>query len=672
MRSTLREFLHELEQAGELHRVTAPVSAILEIAAIADRQSKSPCASRSRHAGAFDPDHAGLGGQALLFENVEGCDFPLAINVFGSYRRMELALGCEAGGFSAIAAQLEALTKPQPPRSWREIVAKARDLVPLLRTPPRLVRRGVCQEVVKLASRGEVDLTRLPLIKCWPLDGDPRAVGIDVSPEQAGTARGQGRYITFAGMHTIHADDRDDPRPASHNIGMYRAQLIDATRLAMHWHIQHDGAAHWRSWKRLGRPMPIAICLGGESVLPYGATAPLPPGVSELLMCGFLNGSGIPMVRAKTVPLRVPANSEIVIEGYVSTDCGPIGYEPRSGEPLGPGAVFEGPFGDHTGYYSMPDRYPVMEVTSVTHRRQAIFPAIIVGAPPQEDYYLGKATERIFLPLLKILVPDIEDYHLPMFGCFHNCAFVQIHKAYPLHARRVMHAIWGAGQMSWTKFIVVVDDDVNVHDEQAVLQTLFERCHFGRDLELVNGPLDILDHAAPRLGAGHKLGIDATRNIAGEEVNGISIDSKGNRAPKARGEEWASDRVIVPEFGRGRCAFVSVSKARAGDGPRAIEAVWRSAPPGCAEFVVAVDESVNPRDWQAVLFHLCANADPGRDLTRAEASGACSGRIGLDATRKLPGDERNGQPVRPYPPLIRMSDEMSAQVSRRWRQYGFE
>lgn len=658
MYPTLQDFLRGLDSADELARITAPVSPLLEISEIADRVSKSHCPSVSEAARRFDPQHCELGGKALLFENVEGSDFPLAINVFGSYRRMELALGRD---FELIAKRIASLTKPAPPRSLREIVAKAREFLPLLRIPPRRKRSGICQEIVKLTSRGEVDLTRLPLIKCWPLDGDPRKVGYDISPEQAGTAGGQGRYITFAGMHTIHADDRDDPRPASHNIGMYRAQLIDATHLAMHWHIHHDGAAHWRSWKKLGKPMPIAICLGGESVLPYGATAPLPPGISELLMCGYLNGRGIPLVRAKTVPLWVPANCEIVIEGYVSTECGLIGWDPRSGEPLGPSAVFEGPFGDHTGFYSLPDRYPIVEVTAITHRRNAVYPTTIVGLPPQEDYYLGKATERIFLPLLKTIIHDIDDYHLPMFGCFHNCAFIRIKKAYALQARRVMHAVWGAGQMSWTKMIVVVDEDVDVHDEVAVLRAMFEHCDFARDLELVNGPLDILDHAAPRLGAGSKIGFDATRKIAGEEVNGIAVDA----APaKPRRCNASALGVALPDFGGGRCAFIAVEKNKAGDGAAAIERLWSQAQSPVADFVVAVDSSIDFHDHEAVLFHLCANADPGRDMHQQGS------RIGFDATPKLPGDQRRGQPVRDYPPIIAMSSEIRDLVTRRWREYG--
>jgi 4-hydroxy-3-polyprenylbenzoate decarboxylase len=501
-----------------------------------------------------------------------------------------------------------------------------------------------------------VDLLRLPFIRCWPLDGDPAAVGAGMTAEEAGTARGQGRYVTFAGVHTIHADDADAKKPPSHNIGMYRLQLVDKTTLVMHWHLHHDGAAHWRSWKRRGKPMPVAICLGGEGVLPYAATAPLPPGMSELLLAGFLNGRGIPMVRARTVPLWVPANSEIVIEGWVDTTCGAVGWDPRAKEPLGPGAAFEGPFGDHTGFYSLPDRYPLVRVTALTHQRRAVYPTTIVGPPPQEDYYLGKATERIFLPLLKTLIHDIVDYHLPLFGCFHNCAFVRIRKEYALQARRVMSSVWGAGQMAWTKFVVVVDEDVDVHDEEAVWRAVFTHCDFRRDLELVHGPLDILDHAAPRLGAGTKLGIDATRKLPGEEVHGIPL---GPPAPPTSPPQ-AGD-AILPEFGLGRLAFVQVDKREAGDGARAIEAAWERTG---ADFVIAVDARARLGDPDHVLFHWCANCDPARDLhVRGH-------RIGFDATAKLPGDARNGAPVRDYPPPLVMSDDVVRKVKERWEEYG--
>ncbi len=529
MYPTLREFIFALDQAGELHRIKAKVSPLLEITQIADRVSKSPAAHASQWASSFDKQHYRGGGKALLFENVEGSAMPLVINVFGSYHRMEMALGVagpSGGGFEALADKIGRLVKPEPPVGLIEKLKKLPELAKLASYAPKVVRSGICQEVVKTGDR--IDLFELPVIKCWPDDGDPRKFGYPVDMPMPGG----GRYITFGGMHSIHPDDAgvDGPR-TSRNIGMYRAQILDARHTAMHWHIHHDGARHWRAWKARegGKPMPLAIVLGGESVLPYAATAPLPPGISELLMAGFLNDGGIELVPCKTVDLHVPANSEIVIEGFVSEKAGPIDYDPRAvgpdGKPIpiGEGAVFEGPFGDHTGYYSLPDRYPIFTVTAITHRKDPIYPTTIVGLPPQEDYYMGKATERIFLPLLRTLIPDIIDYHLPMFGCFHNCAFVKIRKGYPLQARRVMHAIWGAGQMAWTKVIVVVDHDVDVHDQDAVLFHLCANCDPGRDVEIVNGPLDILDHAAPRLGAGHKIGFDATVKIKGEEVGGHAV-----------------------------------------------------------------------------------------------------------------------------------------------------
>ncbi|MEQ9461941.1 MAG: UbiD family decarboxylase [Phycisphaeraceae bacterium] len=535
--TNLQDFIEALDAAGELKRIRPKVSPILEVTEITDRVSKSKAAHTSQHASSFDPAQADRGGHGLLFENIEGAQMPLAMNLFGSYRRVEMAFGCEQGGLEALAGKIADIVKPEPPTTLLAKMKKGLELAKIASLPPKVVRTGICQEVVRQGD--EIDLFELPIIKCWPGDGDPTSCGYPWTPEQSGTHAGQGRYITLAGIYTIHPDDagkpEGEPRP-SRNIGMYRAQLIDKNHTAMHWHVHHDGARHWRAWKahnkKLGKPdagMPAAIVLGGESVLPYAATAPLPPGISELLMAGFLNGASIPLVKCRTIDMHVPANAELVIEGYVSTEAAGIGFDPRvvradgRVEELGPGAVFEGPFGDHTGFYSLPDRYPIFTVTAVTHRKAPVYPSTIVGLPPQEDYYLGKATERLFLPLLKTLIPDIEDYHLPMFGTFHNCAFVKIRKSYPLQARRVMHAIWGAGQMAWTKSIVVVDHDVNVHDQEAVLFHIAANCDPGRDLEIVNGPLDILDHAAPRLGAGHKIGFDATKKWPGEECAGHAV-----------------------------------------------------------------------------------------------------------------------------------------------------
>lgn len=689
----LHAFVDALEHSGELVRVRVPVSPVLEVAAIADRVSKLPAPNPpSPAARCNDPAAHHLGGPALLFERIEGSDFPLLINALGSYRRMELALACGGAGFDAIADRIAELVKPQPPRSLAEVLGMARRFAPLLKIgPKRRKGPGPTQQVVRTGEA--IDLTRLPLIRCWPHDGDFAALGyspgINAGVERQGHPAidpetwdqfYRGRYITFAGIHTIHADDAGEPRPASHNIGMYRLQLLGKDRLAMHWHMHHDGARHWRSWKKRGEPMPVAIAFGGESVLPYAATAPLPPGISELLMAGFLNGRGIEMVRAKTVPLWVPANAEIVIEGFVRTDAGGPAWEPGA-EPLGPGAVFEGPFGDHTGFYSLPDRYPLVEVSAVTHRRDAILPATIVGLPPQEDYYMGKATERLFLPLLKVLVPDIEDYDLPMSGAFHNAAFVRIDKAYPLQARRVMHAIWGAGQMAWTKSIFVVSGEVDVHDPKAVLEAAARHCRPLHDVEIVRGPLDILDHAAPWHGAGSKVGFDCTPRWPDEQAGGNL--PAGPRPLPGKGELRALlDRIGsiegvleagVPEHAPG-WLFVEVDRGvdeptRAGLGRRVLEQVL-ALDPGFAPrlpFIVAVGRGVDLHAPVDGFFHFFANMDPGRDLIRPKSpAGDC---LAFDATPKTPADARGGDPVRAWPPVLTTDPRVLEKVNARWAEY---
>ena len=488
---TLSDFIQFLDREGELARVKAKVSPVLEIAEIADRTSKSP--APHGHKELDRSPAARLGGKALLFENVEGCDIPVAINTFGSYWRVNQALGTDS--LTALAERVQQLVKPEIPTTLLEKMKRLPDLVKMAGFPPKSVRSGICQEVIYEGDRA--DLSRLPIIQCWPLDGD-LASGQVFDPAAAASAArsqsGTGKYITLGGVYTKNPDD------GSRNIGMYRVQVHGPRTCAMHWHMHHDGARHFRLWQNRGEKMPLAIVLGGESILPYAATAPLPPGIEELLFAGFLNGHGIELVKCKTIDLEVPANAEIVIEGYV---------DPKA-------KLMEGPFGDHTGFYSLADWYPVFNVTAITHRKNPIYPTTIVGKPPMEDYFLGKATERVFLPLLKMLIPDIVDYALPISGVFHNCAFIKIRKEYPFQARRVMHAVWGAGQMAFTKFIVVVDEHVNVHDEQDVLFHLFSNCDPQRDTEIVHGPLDILDHASPDLGAGSKMGFDATVKLPGE------------------------------------------------------------------------------------------------------------------------------------------------------------
>ena len=507
----LQTFLGDLDARGQLKRVEAEVDPILEISAIAERVSKLPAAGEAPPP-ATDPVHGGRGGHGLLFENVRGSTIPVAINIFGSYERMRLALGVST--FEELADRVQQLVKPEMPTTLLEKMKKLPQLAKIAGFAPKTVKRGICQEVV---HTDDANLLSLPIIQCWPHDGEPGYGGkpaadcrlsiVDCRLEDTLEPRaienrkskienliGTGRYITLAGIYTV------DPETGDRNAGMYRVQVYGEKLAAMHWHMHHDGARHFRKYKKRGERMPLAIVLGGEPVLTYAATCPLPPDMSEVLFAGFLNDGGIEVVPCQTIPLEVPANAEIVIEGWIDPEQ----------------TLIEGPFGDHTGFYSLADRYPALHVTAISHRRDPVYPTTIVGFPPQEDYYLGKATERIFLPLLRILVPDIIDYDLPMFGAFHNCVFVKIRKEYPMQARKVMSGIWSAGQMMFSKMIVVVDEHVNVHDEQEVLFHMGANVDWRRDTVIVDGPCDILDHCTPYYGTGAKIGIDATRKIPGE------------------------------------------------------------------------------------------------------------------------------------------------------------
>ncbi len=668
----LTSYIRALDGAGELVRIGEPVDPVLEITALVQQQSRLETAAGSKSSQRTDPEFARVGGRALLIENPVGSDFPVLINAFGSYKRIEMALG--GRGLDEIGAQIGELVKPELPRSLGEAFDKAKQFLPLLKIgPKRSQKPGVCQQVV--VTGDAVDLTKIPMLRCWQLDGDFASMGYpaDVNdgiaglghPEISGdewNAKYRGRFITLAGIHTIHADDRHEEKPASHNIGMYRVQLLGKNRMAMHWHMHHDGAAHWRSWKKIGEPMPVAIALGGSSVMPYAATCPLPPGISELLMAGFLQGKGIRLCRAHSVPLWVPAESEMVIEGFVRTDAGFPGYDPREADAgsIGEGAVFEGPFGDHTGFYSMPDRYPLLEVTALTHREGAVYPTTVVGLPPQEDYALGKATERIMLPLLKTMLPDIVDYDLPMFGAFHNVACVQIDKQYPLHARTVMNGIWGAGQMAWTKNLFVVDKDVDVHDLTAVLTAMAKNCKPSRDIQCVHGALDILDHAAPRLGAGMKLGFDSTTKITGEDIDGEEIKAETKlptNEERSQAVAWAKAipdvlDAVAPQEAPG-WLFIRADRGHdepehEGLGQRVVSAFAKE--PTAVSFVVVFGRSVNIKNHHEALFHWAANTDASRDVVWDRTNG-CD-RVFFDATPKTAGDGRNGQPVRAWPVVL--------------------
>ncbi|MBI4514092.1 MAG: menaquinone biosynthesis decarboxylase [Gemmatimonadetes bacterium] len=451
----LREFLTDLERRGELVRVRRPVSVDREITEIADRCMKSDG-----------------GGPALLFEDARLLDgsrsaFPVAINLFGSHTRMGMALGIER--LDEIGRRIEELLKLGIPEGFVEKLALLPKLAELAKYPPRREKgKPPCQEVV---LRGDdADTTRLPHLKCWPEDG--------------------GAYITFPMVVTV------DPRTGTRNVGLYRIQILDARRLAMHWQRHKVGAAHWREMGARGERMPVAIALGADPATMYSASAPLPPQVDEYIFAGFLRREPVPLARCVTSDLLVPAESEIVIEGSIDP-----------AEPL----VMEGPFGDHTGFYSLADLYPCVHVEAITHRRDAIYPATIVGRPPMEDYYLGHATERIFLPLIRTVLPEVVDIHMPPEGIFHNLVFVGIDKQYPGHAWKVMHGLWGMGLLSLAKVIVVVDRDTDVQNTEEVWWVALNHIDPERDVRFVLGPMDVLDHSSRAFTFGSKMGIDATR-----------------------------------------------------------------------------------------------------------------------------------------------------------------
>jgi len=457
----LQAFIQLLEQSGELIRIKDFVSPHLQITEIADRLSKH-------------------NGKALLFEN-NGTQFPLLINSMGTEKRMCLALGVQT--LDDTARQIEELMAGlmTPRDSFFSKLALLPTLAEVAKFMPGHKKgKGVCQEVVM----EKPDLTQLPVLTCWPFDGGP--------------------FITLPVVHTKH------PETGVRNVGMYRMQVFGPNKTGMHWHLHKNSAAHYRKYKQLGLRMPVAVALGGDPVYTYCATAPLPENIDEYMLAGFLRKKKVELVKCLTSDIEVPADADFIIEGYVDPE-----------EDL----ILEGPFGDHTGFYSLADYYPVFHVTCITHRKEAIYPTTIVGIPPQEDKWLGKATERIFLPLIKLsMLPEIEDMVMPDEGVFHNIVLVKIKKTYPGQAQKVMNSLWGAGQMMFNKILVVTDADIDLNDSKAVAGLICNKVHPVDDVVFNRGPVDVLDHSSSRFALGSKLGIDATTKLPGELVYGSPDD----------------------------------------------------------------------------------------------------------------------------------------------------
>ena len=489
---SLRDFVHTLEEAGELVRVQERVSTHLELAEIADRCMKAPG-----------------GGPGLLFERPvlpsgDESAFPVGINLFGSLRRIRMALG--VNDLEHIGERITEMLRTKVPDSFAGKLQMLPRLAEVAKYPPRVESGALpCQQVIRRGTGADVEV--LPHLHCWPQDG--------------------GRYITWGMVVTR------DPETRVRNVGLYRVQVQGPRELAMHWQRHKVGADHWRQMAEREERMPVAIVLGADPASMYAASAPLPPNVDEFLFAGFLRRAPVPLARCVTCELEVPAGAEIVIEGYIDPS-----------EPL----VTEGPFGDHTGFYSLADRYPRVHVTAVTHRRDAVYPATIVGRPPMEDFYLGHATERIFLPLLRLTIPEIVDYHMPSYGIFHNLVFVSIDKKYPGQAWKVMNGLWGAGLMSLAKVLVVVDKWVDVRNPEEAWWVALNAIDPERDTRFTMGPIDVLDHSSRAFTFGSKMGIDATQKFPEEGFqrewpDAIVMDEATRKAVDAK---WASLGINLP------------------------------------------------------------------------------------------------------------------------------
>ena len=476
----LREFVRKLESEGELRRVKAEVDPVLEIVEVVQRLRReaihgenTPAQKPKDNAGAAHagPTPAGL-GSALLFEKPKGSRYPLLINAFGSVRRMELAL--EVENLQDVAARIRGFLDMQTPQGLFDKMKMLPKLMELGSFFPRTVKEGACKEVMRKGS--DVNLLDFPILKCWPQDG--------------------GRFITFPLVFT------KNPETGKRNVGMYRMQVYDERTTGMHWQTQKHGAEHFRRARATnpeGR-IPVSVAIGADPATTLGGILPIPPDLDEMMFSGFLKREPVELVPCETNELEVPANAEIVLEGYVNLS------EMR----------MEGPFGDHTGFYSLEGEYPVFHVECVTHRKDPIYLTTVVGPPPQEDFFIGYAIERVFLPLMKMTHPEIVDVSLPAEGIVHNLMIVAIRKSFPGHARKVMNAIWSLGQAMFTKVIVVVDHDVNVHDYREVVWKALCAIDPERDVQFMLGPMDTLDHAARMQDFGSKMGIDATRKWASE------------------------------------------------------------------------------------------------------------------------------------------------------------
>jgi 4-hydroxy-3-polyprenylbenzoate decarboxylase len=609
-----QEFIRLLEKENELIRIKEYVDPDLEIAEITDRVSKMPG-----------------GGKALLFENT-GYSFPVLMNAYGSEKRMCLALGVKR--LDDVAHEIE--------RLFKLLAGPKENIMDKLRLLPKLGQfaswmpkvkngKGACQEVIMSTP----DISKLPVIKCWPKDGGP--------------------FVTLPIIHT------KDPNTNTRNVGMYRMQVFGPALTGMHWHKHKVSARHFNEYKKLNKRMPVAVALGGDPVYAYSATAPLPDNVDEYMLAGFLRKKKVELVRCISQPeIEVPADADFIIEGYVDPN-----------DEL----VWEGPFGDHTGYYSLPDWYPRFHITAITHKKDAVYPATIVGIPPQEDAWLGKATERIFLaPIKMTMVPEIMDMDMPVEGVFHNLVIAQIKKDYAGQGQKVMNAMWGAGQMMFNKILVLADQDVKIQDYEALAKYAFHNLDVINDITVSTGPMDVLDHSCSKLGFGGKMAIDATTKFPEEIEDTNHLQLQPIMLPAAFAERFSSVKKINESLLQRRipCLIVSVRKEKQGHIKELHEQICTSPEVEGIKMILYVEHTVDADDLAVSLWRLCNNMDPKRDTILLQRPSlkepgkvfACMGLDGTIKTKELDNFQRD------WPNIIVADDATIRSVDKKWEKLG--
>jgi 4-hydroxy-3-polyprenylbenzoate decarboxylase len=608
-----QQFIDALEEAGELIRIKEYVNPKFEIAEITDRVSKS-----------------GNGGKALLFENT-GYDFPVLMNAYGSEKRMCMALG--VNHLDDVAKEIENLFHLLS--SPKESILDKLKLLPKLGQfaswMPKVKKgRGECQQVVF----ENPDITKLPVITCWPQDGGP--------------------FVTLPVIHT------KDPSTNSRNVGMYRMQVFGPTLTGMHWHKHKVSAKHFNEYKKLNKRMPVAVALGGDPVYAYSATAPLPENVDEYMLAGFLRKKKVELVKCITQPdIEVPVDADFIIEGFVDP----------SDE-----LIWEGPFGDHTGYYSLPDWYPRFHITAITHKKNAVFPATIVGIPPQEDAWLGKATERIFLaPIKMTMVPEIMDMDMPIEGVFHNLVITKIKKEYAGQGQKVMNAMWGAGQMMFNKILVMADEGVEIQDYEALAKYMFKNLNPATDIYFSTGPMDVLDHSCSKLGFGGKMCIDGTYKLD-EETDELyhqvvvakqDIEFINGLKNKFQEIHIINSSLLKKEI---PCLIISIQKNRPGHISELHSQICANPEMAGIKMILYVEHTVDANDLPTALWRFCNNLDPKRDFHLYKTAGntytSCMGLDGTMKTKELDGFMRD------WPNIIVANDETIKQVDEKWNRLG--